>query len=198
MWRLSLFIIKITEDIIQGTLSEGAVNFFWQCAIGEELPCATGKIVIEATLIDADGYISDPVQDSFDALLYIDYDMRTKPGSQNMEPQPIACTLSEEALKERKSTTLEQLFGQAKEVQQLPAGYRFRFEASDQVLMSIMEMITKERKCCTFLDFRLDISAAEGPVWLSLEGPEGTREFIESVIQVDKTLINKSPLESYQ
>ena len=104
-----------------------------------------------------------------------------------MEPLPIVCTLSEEALKERQSTTLEQLFGQAREFQPLPSGYRFRFDVSNQLLVDIMELIIKERKCCRFIDFKLEVAASEGPVWLSLEGPAGTREFIESVLRVQKT-----------
>ena len=69
-----------------------------------------------------------------------------------METQPIACTLSEEALKERQSKTLQHLFGQARDMQPLPSGYRFQFDVSDQLLMDTMELIIKERKCCQFIN----------------------------------------------
>lgn len=102
-----------------------------------------------------------------------------------MEPLPIACTLSTEALAERKATTLEQLFTAVQEVQPLNSGYRFRFDASDQILTSIFEMITKERKCCRFMDFELQVLAAEGPVWLAISGPEGTKHFLESMLNME-------------
>ena len=43
-------------------------------------------------------------------------------------------------------------------------------------------MIAKERKCCRFLDFELKVHAAEGPVWLAISGPEGTKHFLESML----------------
>ena len=104
-----------------------------------------------------------------------------------MEPRPIACTLSADALAERKATTLEILFADAKEIQSLRSGYRFRFDASDQILTRILEMITKERKCCQFMDFELKVLAAEGPVWLAISGPEGTKHFLESILNMEKS-----------
>lgn len=53
--------------------------------------------------------------------------------------------------------------------------------------MDIMELIIQERNCCRFIDFRIDVAAAEGPVSLSLTGPEGTREFVENVFLIHKT-----------
>ena len=103
-----------------------------------------------------------------------------------MEPLPIACTLSAEALAERKATTFEQLFVAVQELQPLKSGYRFGFEASDQILQRIVGMITMERKCCRFMNFELHVPAAEGPVWLSISGPEGTKQFLESMLNIKK------------
>ena len=106
-----------------------------------------------------------------------------------MEPLPIVCTLSEEALNTRQANMLDQLFGAAQAFQQLESGYKFRFDASDQILLGITEMIIKERKCCRFLSFNLEVPSAEGPVWLSVEGPTGTKDFLESIIDI--SLINE-------
>lgn len=104
-----------------------------------------------------------------------------------MEPLPIVCTLSAEALGERKATTIEQLFASVQEVQSLRSGYRFRFDASDQILADILQMITKERKCCRFMDFELTVHAADGPVWLAISGPKGTKDFLESMLNMEKS-----------
>ncbi len=102
-----------------------------------------------------------------------------------MEPLPVACTLSAEALAERKATTLELLIEDVQEIQPFKSGYRFRFDVSDQILASILELITKERKCCQFMGFELQVHAAEGPIWLTISGPEGTKDFLESVLNIE-------------
>lgn len=104
-----------------------------------------------------------------------------------MEPLPVACTLSVEDLAERKATTLEQLFAGVQELQPIKSGYRFRFDASDQILASLFEVINKERKCCRFMDFELHVRAAEGPIWLAISGPEGTKQFLESLLNMEKS-----------
>jgi len=104
-----------------------------------------------------------------------------------MEPLPIACTLSPADLEERKATTLDQLFASAQEVVPLNSGYRFRFDPSDQKLYTIFEMIAKERKCCRFMDFELQVTAAEGPIWLVVKGPEGTKQFLESLLDMENS-----------
>ncbi|MEM8487856.1 MAG: hypothetical protein AAF564_20060 [Bacteroidota bacterium] len=101
-----------------------------------------------------------------------------------MKSLPVVCELSSEALAQRKATTLTELFSEVQELQPLRSGYRFRFEVSDQLLTNIVEMINKERKCCRFMDFELQIAAAEGPVWLAVSGPAGTRDFLESLLNV--------------
>ena len=102
-----------------------------------------------------------------------------------MEQLPIACTLSEKDLAERKATTLEQLFAGVQELVPLNSGYRFRFDASDQTLRNIFEMIAKERKCCRFMDFDVQVSSAEGPIWLAISGPEGTKQFLDSLLNTE-------------
>lgn len=41
-------------------------------------------------------------------------------------------------------------------------------------------VIASERQCCPFLTFRLTVEPQEGPIWLELTGPAGTREMLMS------------------
>ncbi len=95
---------------------------------------------------------------------------------------PIVCSLDSQELQDRKETTLKTLFEKVQETKRLAGGIAFRFEASDGLLASIVEVINKERKCCRFLDFQLQVTADEGPVWLTLSGPEGAVPFLEEIL----------------
>jgi hypothetical protein len=60
----------------------------------------------------------------------------------------------------------------------LPAGIVLRL-ASD-ALPQVARFVANERKCCPFLHIEVEITPGEGPMWLRLTGPQGTRELIEA------------------
>jgi hypothetical protein len=69
------------------------------------------------------------------------------------------------------------LFGvRAQERRDVPNGYAFRFppEAFDE----LARFVSGERRCCPFLAFEIRTSPGAGPLWLSMTGPEGTRDFL--------------------
>lgn len=73
---------------------------------------------------------------------------------------------------------IARLFGtSAQEKRQLPDGYAFRFAPDD--LEDIARFVANERKCCPFLTFGVEVSA-DGPLWLRLTGPAGTRDFLDA------------------
>jgi hypothetical protein len=47
-----------------------------------------------------------------------------------------------------------------------------------------MRFVSNERLCCPFLEFGITIAPANGPVWLRLTGPEGTRAFLEAELRL--------------
>ena len=104
-----------------------------------------------------------------------------------MENQlPIVCTLSDMELEQRRKTTLDDLVAQAEEIRALENGYGFRFGAADMILEEIASLIQKERRCCRFLRFDLRVMPDEGPMWLELTGPEGTKEFLETTLPISR------------
>jgi hypothetical protein len=64
-------------------------------------------------------------------------------------------------------------------VRELPNGYSFRFPADPATVALVAEWVAGERACCPFFDIDLRFDREGGPMWLSLTGWEGTKEFIE-------------------
>ena len=94
----------------------------------------------------------------------------------------MACTLDPDALAARRNGLLASLVRRAIDLADLPDGVRLRFEADNEVLGAIAEVVSAERLCCRFLRFTIDVRPDEGPITLDLTGPPGTREFLASVL----------------
>ena len=62
----------------------------------------------------------------------------------------------------------------------LPDGLAIQIDADRIALSQLAEWISFERKCCPFFEFRIDIAPESGPVWLSLTGCSGVKEFISA------------------
>ncbi len=96
---------------------------------------------------------------------------------------PIACTLTPSELDDRKEWLLLGLLAKAVSRKAVPGGVRWRFDAGDGIVPQVAAVIEAERRCCRFLDFRLEVEAGDGPVWFEVTGPEGTAEFLSSLLQ---------------
>lgn len=66
------------------------------------------------------------------------------------------------------------LLARAEERVDLAAGFAFRFPAS--AFAEVARFVDNERRCCPFVAFSVELAADEGPLWVRMEGPEGTRE----------------------
>ena len=99
-----------------------------------------------------------------------------------MADVPIACTLSEDALRARTSGLLAGLAALSTKQLKLATGCRLEFPATSDVLTQVTAMIDAERQCCRFLRFALTIEPDLGPISLELTGPEGTHGFLESLV----------------
>jgi hypothetical protein len=95
---------------------------------------------------------------------------------------PIACTLPPGELGARGDELLSGLVKHALERQDLPEGYRFRFGPDGETLQRITGAVIAERQCCRFLTFSLTAEADGGPLWLDVTGPDGTRAFLDELL----------------
>jgi hypothetical protein len=95
-----------------------------------------------------------------------------------MAELPVACTLSEPELAVRRAGVLAAIRRDQQETRWLPDGVALRFAAAPDRLATLATFVDLERRCCAFLRFRLTVEPGEGPIWLELTGPPGTREFL--------------------
>ena len=94
---------------------------------------------------------------------------------------PIACDLTalEPAARATHMEAAAQLLSSAAaEVTELPAGYALRYRADQYE--QVVQFIANERRCCPFFTFVLEVTPAQGPLWLRITGGEGVKEFIRS------------------
>lgn len=87
-----------------------------------------------------------------------------------------ALTPEERALHGKQTKILTQ---SAIEAQVLPTGYRIKFNPAETSAATILDWISHERRCCPFLKFQLEFEPEAGPLFLSLTGPEGTKEILK-------------------
>jgi hypothetical protein len=68
------------------------------------------------------------------------------------------------------------------DISELPAGLAFRFPAREYD--AVTDFVGRERLCCPFLAFVMEVSADHGPIHLRLTGPEGVKEFIRAELHL--------------
>ncbi len=98
------------------------------------------------------------------------------------ESPPIACTLSERDLAERRVEITATIVSGRQEIRDLPDGYALRFPGDEIWTARLLAFITGERACCPFFTFELVFEPWQGPLWLHIRGPEGTRELVASLL----------------
>jgi hypothetical protein len=104
------------------------------------------------------------------------------------QESPLACNmlaLDAEGRKRHKAVS-EQMRAAVKEVQPLPDGYAFRFDAEQATILLVSEFIARERLCCPFFRFELIAEQESGPLWLRLRGREGVKGFIEAELGLNQ------------
>ena len=94
---------------------------------------------------------------------------------------PIACSLTDPEFQRRRADLLKTFQGGLLETKELTDGYAFRFPSDGTWIAELARLIIFERECCPFLRFDLQLEPANGPLWLELTGPEGTKDFLQSL-----------------
>lgn len=95
----------------------------------------------------------------------------------------LSCNLTSLELRKRKATVISTLKNLVLEKEEIPSGFRYKFNGSDEVLDLLNDFIKTERHCCDFFTFNLTVSQNGSPAWLELSGPEGAKAFITNEIE---------------
>jgi len=93
---------------------------------------------------------------------------------------PLACDLNAISASDRpRYNELRRMVGAAVAGQrELPDGVSIQISTERMALAQLAEWISFERKCCPFFEFTIDVAPKSGPVWLSLTGRAGVKEFL--------------------
>ena len=70
----------------------------------------------------------------------------------------------------------------AEDIRELPDGFAFRFPAREY--QGVTEFVARERLCCPFLNFILEVVPEQGPLILRLTGAKGVKEFIRAELSL--------------
>ena len=84
---------------------------------------------------------------------------------------PVACTLTEDQMRERRRELLEPFKAHTYQAEALPDGYAYIFKASPGTLVELARLVDLERQCCRFLNFSLTAKAGNGVIRLEITGP---------------------------
>lgn len=98
---------------------------------------------------------------------------------------PLACEMTAIPAEQRPLHLAQsrELFSQIEETRELSDGYEFRFADEPNVLTRLADFVSLEKLCCPFLNFAIEIEAESGPIWLSLTGRDGVKEFIKEEVR---------------
>ena len=92
--------------------------------------------------------------------------------------RPIACLLSEADQARRGAEIADRLFAHAAETRELADGYAARLPGGDEWFDRVAAFVAAERRCCPFFRFEIVSEPDGGPIWLSLRGEPGVKEFV--------------------
>src|SRR5262245_4648245 len=91
---------------------------------------------------------------------------------------PIACTLSEAELRHRRQAIAREFEAMEAIATELPNGYAYTVAATSEALLKIVHLVDMERKCCSFLTFKIVIEAGEKWMQLEVTGPTEAKAVI--------------------
>ena len=105
----------------------------------------------------------------------------------NIKSAPaIACDLTaiEAGHREQHLLTAKQLIEMVEEINELPDGFALRLPGDSETFLHAARFISRERECCSFFHFTLDLAPSGGPLWLNLTGPEGVKQLLQAELGI--------------
>ena len=86
--------------------------------------------------------------------------------------------------RERHLALWKRLQASRQEVRELANGYAIGFPGASKTLMEVAEFVSRERRCCPFFTFEIEVGGEDQPLWLRLMGSPGVKEFIKTEIGI--------------
>lgn len=94
-----------------------------------------------------------------------------------------ACKLQGPELMARKAALGEDVFARVKKIEEKTDGYLFHFEDKDDFLLTLVDYMLAEQKCCPFFQFDLNIKPNHEGIGLKVSGPPKAKEMIKMMVK---------------
>lgn len=94
---------------------------------------------------------------------------------------PVACSLMDSELQERRRNVLDKVRTVVSEVKEIENGFIYRLPSDGSWIKELANLVELEHQCCPFLKFNITVEPGDGPIWLEMTGPQGTKEFLAEV-----------------
>jgi hypothetical protein len=91
---------------------------------------------------------------------------------------PIACTLTDAQLHERRQAIMAAFSTMQVCTTELPDGFAFTFPATTEARLQAAQLVDMERQCCRFLTFKIVVGAARAGMRLEVTGPMEAKKVI--------------------
>ena len=104
-----------------------------------------------------------------------------------MTALPVACQLTDAEFRARRNGILSTVRGMVVSAAWKGEGLTLELPASPAALASALELIAAERACCPFLRFDLQTGPGDAPTRLTITGPNGSQEFLETFGLAEKS-----------
>ena len=100
------------------------------------------------------------------------------------QSQTLACDMSAIAPNQREEHVAisRDLFSRVVSIRELTNGYAFELADGPDVIVKAAQFISREKLCCPFLQFVIEVDAENATVWLRLTGREGVKAFVREEI----------------
>ena len=112
---------------------------------------------------------------------------KSKHASAVQAQTPFACDMTvmtpDERIRHRENG--ETILGAVQEVRDMKNGYAFRLPADSAMISCVTKFIEKERLCCPFFGFSVEIEPEHGPLWLRITGRDGAKAFMNEEFGID-------------
>ncbi len=104
--------------------------------------------------------------------------------SQNDSVREVACTLTEEQEAERSKEVQSLLISHYVGYKDREDGLEIQFEGTDKPLQAVAQFISNELQCCSFAEYKINVSPPYEETTLTVTGPEGTQQmFREGLVE---------------
>ena len=104
--------------------------------------------------------------------------------SKMQNQKTVSCKLTSPELQKYKTGVIALLKAEVLQIKELDNGYQYSFKGSDNMIDTIVNFIKSERNCCDFFTFNLLIEDFDSNILLTITGPEGTKGFINTQIEL--------------